>query len=172
MATHRLRCAAISQGPTAEANRVGRGAPAAKHRDIPPEHFLSIASPSNHPVYDNFRLNFINGTLESDQVFEPWTASERDFRSPQARPDTSTLAAADFDVDVRTGFLPPEPPVNRLPPQYDAWEDLLVEAKIVKLALGRDAMIHDPITEGKHRRWRRAVRAVSDPDHNGAQSMV
>lgn len=32
----------------------------------------------------------------------------------RARPDTSSLAAADYDVSVQTGFLPPEPPIARL----------------------------------------------------------
>ncbi|GMK58426.1 hypothetical protein CspeluHIS016_0504580 [Cutaneotrichosporon spelunceum] len=40
-------------------------------------------------------------------------------------PNVASLAAADFDVDVRTGFLPPTVNVARLPAPYDVWEDAL-----------------------------------------------
>lgn len=43
-------------------------------------------------------------------------------------PNVASLAAADFDVDVRTGFLPPGANVSRLPPPYDVWEDALEAA--------------------------------------------
>lgn len=42
--------------------------------------------------------------------------------------DTSTLAAHDFDVDTRTGFMPPDPPVARLPADWALWEDALDHA--------------------------------------------
>lgn len=42
--------------------------------------------------------------------------------APAGAPDTSTLAAHDFDVDTRTGFMPPQPPLTRLPPQWELWE--------------------------------------------------
>jgi indoleamine 2,3-dioxygenase len=45
------------------------------------------------------------------------------------RPDTSTLASADYDVDVRSGFLPPEEPLRRLPKEFDDWENSLVAAR-------------------------------------------
>ncbi|KAK4704851.1 indoleamine 2,3-dioxygenase, partial [Phenoliferia sp. Uapishka_3] len=45
--------------------------------------------------------------------------------SSRARPDTSTLAAADYDVSVQTGFLPPEEPVQRLGSNIGGgWEKL------------------------------------------------
>lgn len=40
--------------------------------------------------------------------------------------DTATLASADFDVDVRSGFLSPSPPLKRLTdPKYAVWEETL-----------------------------------------------
>jgi len=49
--------------------------------------------------------------------------------------DTSTLAAHDFDVDTRTGFMPPDPPLSRLPEQWDLWETTLEAAMQTKLQL-------------------------------------
>ncbi|KAG2146115.1 Indoleamine 2,3-dioxygenase [Suillus bovinus] len=49
--------------------------------------------------------------------------------------DTSTLAAHDFDVDTRTGFMPPDPPLNRLPEQWELWETALDAATQAKLQL-------------------------------------
>ncbi|KAI9606431.1 hypothetical protein KEM48_001797 [Puccinia striiformis f. sp. tritici PST-130] len=40
--------------------------------------------------------------------------------------DTTTLASADFDVDVRSGFLSPSPPLSRISnPVYQPWEHAL-----------------------------------------------
>ncbi|KAI7949424.1 hypothetical protein MJO28_008245 [Puccinia striiformis f. sp. tritici] len=40
--------------------------------------------------------------------------------------DTTTLASADFDVDVRSGFLSPSPPLSRMSnPVYQPWEHAL-----------------------------------------------
>jgi indoleamine 2,3-dioxygenase len=50
--------------------------------------------------------------------------------------DTSTLAAHDFDVDVRTGFMPPAPPLARLPAQWEPWEAALDAAIRGRLQLG------------------------------------
>ncbi|KAI0260420.1 tryptophan 2,3-dioxygenase [Gloeopeniophorella convolvens] len=55
--------------------------------------------------------------------------------------DTTTLAAHDFDVDTRTGFMPPDPPLARLPAQWELWEQLLGDAQMRKLQLGRKAGI-------------------------------
>ncbi|GAA6062689.1 hypothetical protein JCM10212_004747 [Sporobolomyces blumeae] len=40
-----------------------------------------------------------------------------------ARPDTSSVAAADFDVSVETGFLPPAEPVRSLASLGNGWDD-------------------------------------------------
>jgi indoleamine 2,3-dioxygenase len=44
---------------------------------------------------------------------------------PRGLTDTTTLAAHDFDVDNRTGFMPPEPPLARLPSEWETWEAIL-----------------------------------------------
>ncbi|GAA5990635.1 hypothetical protein JCM10908_003163 [Rhodotorula pacifica] len=44
--------------------------------------------------------------------------------SDRARPDTSSLAAADYDVSVLTGFLPPEEPVQSLRGIGYGWDEL------------------------------------------------
>ncbi|WFD35238.1 hypothetical protein MCUN1_002089 [Malassezia cuniculi] len=69
--------------------------------------------------------------------------------------DNSTLAAADFDVDVRSGFLPPEPPVARLPDGMGPWEDLFDWAKRIPLQLAGQI---GQSTEKEARAWRAAVR--------------
>lgn len=74
-------------------------------------------------------------------------------------PDTTTLAAHDFDVDTRTGFMPPEPPVVRLPLEWERWENTLDEAVEKKLQLGRK----DGLTEAEaasSRAWRSTVNQV------------
>lgn len=58
------------------------------------------------------------------------------FGQPLGVPDTSTLAAHDFDVDTRTGFLPPQPPLSRLPFLWEPWEAALDDAVSCKLQLG------------------------------------
>jgi indoleamine 2,3-dioxygenase len=49
--------------------------------------------------------------------------------------DTATLAAHDFDVDARTGFMPPQPPLARLPVAWAPWEDALATACAAPLQL-------------------------------------
>lgn len=73
---------------------------------LPPNHFLSVGRPD----------------LTVGQPF--------------GMTDTSTLAAHDFDVDTRTGFLPPEPPLTRLPIDWEPWEAILDDALQRKLQLG------------------------------------
>lgn len=85
------------------------------------------------------------------------------------RPDTSTLAAADFDVDVRSGFLPPDPPLERVDgPSYDVqnesfqdaepsiWESMLDWSRSIPLTLGGQCANYDHSSE--IRRWRKAIR--------------
>ncbi|KAH9083419.1 Indoleamine 2,3-dioxygenase [Lactarius deliciosus] len=57
--------------------------------------------------------------------------------------DTTTLAAHDFDVDTRTGFMPPDPPLVRLPTQWEPWEQLLDDAQVHRLQLGSKYDITD-----------------------------
>ncbi|KAH9957122.1 Indoleamine 2,3-dioxygenase [Russula dissimulans] len=70
--------------------------------------------------------------------------------------DTTTLAAHDFDVDTRTGFMPPEPPLARLPLQWEPWEQLLDEAQSKRLQLGRKSDITDK-EKTRSESWRTCV---------------
>ncbi|KAJ3915063.1 tryptophan 2,3-dioxygenase [Lentinula edodes] len=80
--------------------------------------------------------------------------------------DTTTLAAHDFDVDPRTGFMPPHPPIARLGGvggeygkygMYEAWEGILDEACAGAFRLGRDIGTE---TGGREERWRGRVREL------------
>jgi indoleamine 2,3-dioxygenase len=74
--------------------------------------------------------------------------------------DTSTLNAHDFDVDNRTGFMPFNPPIERLPAEYEAWEILLDDAQTERLQLGR----RNNLTQEQRdcsAAWRARVRSVS-----------
>ncbi|WFD44446.1 hypothetical protein MPSI1_003114 [Malassezia psittaci] len=87
------------------------------------------------------------------------------------RLDTSTLAAADFDVDVRSGFLPPEQPLTRLPgptfdvqnlefgdPQPSLWECMLDWAKSIPLTFS--SQYSDAAQSAAAQKWRNAIRAM------------
>ena len=74
-------------------------------------------------------------------------------------PDTSTLAAHDFDVDTRTGFMPPQPPLARLPNAWEPWEAALEDAIMSKLQLAdKPDLSRDD--EERSERWRSTVREV------------
>jgi len=49
--------------------------------------------------------------------------------------DTTALAAHDFDVDSQTGFMPPQPPLARLPDEWETWEATLDSALTKRLKL-------------------------------------
>ncbi|GJN87994.1 hypothetical protein Rhopal_000949-T1 [Rhodotorula paludigena] len=55
---------------------------------------------------------------------EESTAAQEANWTDRARPDTSSLAAADFDVSVVSGFMPPEEPVQTLRGVGFGWEAL------------------------------------------------
>ncbi|KDQ52710.1 hypothetical protein JAAARDRAFT_198058 [Jaapia argillacea MUCL 33604] len=75
-------------------------------------------------------------------------------------PDTSTLAAHDFDVDTRTGFMPPQAPLTSLPAQWVAWEDVLADAAHGKLKLGSRVDLDEEDRELSEC-WRGRVRKLS-----------
>lgn len=70
--------------------------------------------------------------------------------------DTSTLAAHDFDVDPRSGFMPPEPPIARLPTEWDEWEQVLDAALQSRLKIAENPDISPEETE-RSRLWRETV---------------
>jgi indoleamine 2,3-dioxygenase len=73
--------------------------------------------------------------------------------------DTTTLAAHDFDVDTRTGFLPPQAPLARLPSAWEEWEAILGDAILARLQLG-DKPDLQQLEKDKSRAWRDRVRKV------------
>lgn len=74
-------------------------------------------------------------------------------------PDTTTVAAHDFDVDTRTGFLPPQPPISRLPSDWNDWEVILDDAVSSRLQLGDKSTLHES-EKWVSERWRNRVRNV------------
>jgi indoleamine 2,3-dioxygenase len=96
---------------------------------IPPSHFLALPRP--------------------DVLIGP----------PVGVVDTTTLAAHDFDVDTRTGFMPPDPPLARLPVQWEPWEQLLDDAQVHRLQLGSKLDITD-MDNARSESWRARVRKV------------
>ncbi|KAA1476277.1 Indoleamine 2,3-dioxygenase [Dentipellis sp. KUC8613] len=73
--------------------------------------------------------------------------------------DTTTLAAHDFDVDTRTGFMPPDPPLARLPERWEQWEALLDAAQREKLQLGKRAGLGEE-DKARSERWRARIREL------------
>ena len=73
--------------------------------------------------------------------------------------DTTTLAAHDFDVDTRTGFMPPQAPLSRLPPEWESWEVILEDAVSQRLKLGDTPGLSDS-DQAKSELWRSHVRNV------------
>ncbi|KAL0568474.1 hypothetical protein V5O48_013506 [Marasmius crinis-equi] len=65
---------------------------------------------------------------------------------------------AKFDVDSRTGFLPSEVPVQRLPGNWSIWEVLLDEAIAKRLALGGKPGGTTVEQAVESERWRASVR--------------
>ncbi|KAI0337031.1 Indoleamine 2,3-dioxygenase [Trametopsis cervina] len=94
---------------------------------LPPEHFLSLPRP--------------------EAVFGP----------PAGTVDTTTLAAHDFDVDTRTGFMPPEQPLPRLSGIWVPWEDVLDDALARQLRLG-DKLGLSEMDQARSAEWRARVR--------------
>lgn len=77
--------------------------------------------------------------------------------------DVSTVAAADYDVDVRSGFMPPAEPVARLEGDFEAWEDVL-DAAAGRIRLASD--LAEAPEDEKHYvdQWRDRIRQVCE-DH-------
>lgn len=73
--------------------------------------------------------------------------------------DTSTLAAHDFDVDTRTGFMPPQPPLTRLSERWEPWEELLDDAVSQGLQLADKVDLTDDDVV-RSERWRNRIREL------------
>lgn len=74
--------------------------------------------------------------------------------------DTTTLAAHDFDVDPRTGFMPPQAPLSRLPSAWDSWEYVLDDAIAQHLKLGDTPGLSES-DQAKSELWRSHVRNLN-----------
>ncbi|KAI0925487.1 hypothetical protein AcV5_008210 [Taiwanofungus camphoratus] len=74
-------------------------------------------------------------------------------------PDTSTLAAHDFDVDTRTGFMPPEPPLVRLPEEWQLWEAALDDALTSRLQVSDKADLTAE-DQAQSDRWQARIREL------------
>jgi len=107
---------------------------------LPESHFLSLPRPSIFGD-DGFSVSLPNGVA-----------------------DTTTLAAHDFDVDTRTGFMPPQAPVRRLPEEWEKWEIALDNAIGDALTLGEEVARMEGETRevemAKSESWRGSVRSV------------
>jgi len=64
-----------------------------------------------------------------------------------------------FDVDPRTGFMAPHPPIARLPEIWEPWEELLSAAIDVKVQIGDKVGLTEEEAETS-RVWRNMVRQV------------
>ncbi|KAG6840454.1 hypothetical protein C0991_006630 [Blastosporella zonata] len=71
--------------------------------------------------------------------------------------NTTTLAARDVDVDTRTGFMPPQPPIYRLPTAWQPWKFILDQAKRLRVRLGDTPGLPDGECL-KSESWREQVR--------------
>lgn len=81
--------------------------------------------------------------------------------SGRARPDTSSLAAADYDVSVQTGFLPPTEPVRRL--RLSGWNEL---ETILERGQKEISLLHGGGVGRVSEMWRSSVRSVSKKKYN------
>ncbi|KAI5453948.1 hypothetical protein NCC49_004943 [Naganishia albida] len=119
---------------------------------LPPGHFLSL--PATHaapqPNTSSTPAAYAD-TFTNAQTITPHLAAGN------LAPNVSTTASADFEVDVRTGFLPFDAAVERLPAAYAVWEEALWAARgegVVgqSLRLGVDGM--------KEQVWRKGVEEM------------
>ncbi len=79
---------------------------------------------------------------------------------PRAVVESFIPVAPEFDVDNRTGFMAPRPPIARLPTEWEVWEELLNEAVAAELQLGdKIGLTHGEATAS--REWRIRARRVS-----------
>ncbi|SCZ92228.1 BZ3500_MvSof-1268-A1-R1_Chr5-2g07722 [Microbotryum saponariae] len=90
---------------------------------------------------------------------ESHNSPDHDSWQRRARPDTSSLAAADYDVSVATGFLPPDEPVQQLQLgiEWQRFERLLemAQKEVSRLVGGGVGRLSES--------WRRHLRELPQP---------
>lgn len=135
-------------------------------------HFPFLPPPFFHHIIPSFQNHPLPNCATEKPVSIPMTTSildENHFLSlarpdvlvgPQAgAPDTTTLAAHDFDVDTRTGFMPPHQPLMRLPDDWAAWEDMLDSGVSSRLQLGCKVGLSEEEAAASES-WRQRIREV------------
>ncbi|KAH9463553.1 hypothetical protein MJO28_008282 [Puccinia striiformis f. sp. tritici] len=109
---------------------------------LTPDHFLTpqqVFLGSNSPGSSSpFQLN--------SNVSSDFPTVGQCFNSGNSN-DTTTLASADFDVDVRSGFLSPAPPLSRISdPVYQPWEDALeVVSKLISQITNEESKLGEVV---------------------------
>lgn len=86
----------------------------------------------------------------------------------QSAPEASTsrhtqkFDPAEYDVDLTSGFLPSEPPLARLPPAFELWEQALDAANRPNgvLSLGEDVSIEAIAKRESSQKWRENIASV------------
>jgi len=66
-----------------------------------------------------------------------WSRASKATADKPHRPLLDSTGIAQYDMHLVTGFLPPQPPLDRLPEDYELWESALASASS-KLSLGED----------------------------------
>ncbi|CAE6476346.1 unnamed protein product [Rhizoctonia solani] len=91
----------------------------------------------------------------------PSSTTQDDYQLPKGSPDMSSLSCFDFGLDSRTGFLPTQVPLARLPATFDKWEDALQRAMVVLKHPG-DSDDPLPTDEEKEQslRWRENIKRM------------
>ena len=107
---------------------------------LPPNHFLSLAPSFTQP----------------NALYPSGSPSTSSAASNGLAPNTASLASADFEVDVRTGFLPATKNVERLSGEYEVWEEALDAAR--GSAVGGGVMLGGK--REKDQLWRAGVESV------------
>ncbi|WWD17946.1 hypothetical protein CI109_102391 [Kwoniella shandongensis] len=115
--------------------------PVASSSSLPPDHFLAL-----QPSFSQPTAAFPSGV--------PSTSSHQ---AHGLAPNTASLASADFEVDVRTGFLPGSSNVERLSGKYEVWEEALDAARGGG-RLGEGLIVGG--TREKERLWRKGVQLI------------
>jgi hypothetical protein len=109
-------------------------------------------------------LSWLSSALES--VAHSWLGTSPAPQSsvpqgPTHEFDLSHFASSAFELDAKTAFMPPEPPLARLDGEYELWENLLDAASEYFTCPGDEKFVPESqVTLSAS--WRRAVREVSD----------
>ena len=126
---------------------------------LPPGHFLSL--PATHATPSP-------AAARTDTHTNAHTVTPH-LPASNLAPNVSTTASADFEVDVRTGFLPFDAAVERLPSEYDVWEEALWAARGEGVAGQNLRLGGDGIREQV---WRKGVEEVSPGSHHYIRILV